>query len=177
MVMGFTRVNKKVEAYAPRRPAPPASPALSAGLDLKVVIPRQHSNSPPIMPSQVCPPVKMSYTAVSPKERLPVIKIKDNVYWVGVKDWEIRRFHGEEYTTHRGSTYNSYLIRDKKTVLVDTVWTPFHEGFVEDLEKDIGLGNISAVVVNHTEQDHAGSLAYLMEKIPRRPFTAPKTGL
>ncbi|MCL5056809.1 MAG: flavodoxin domain-containing protein [Actinobacteria bacterium] len=105
-----------------------------------------------------------------------MIKIKDSVYWVGVKDWEIRRFHGEEYTTHRGSTYNSYLIMDKKTVLVDTVWTPFHEGFLEDLEKDIGLGNISAVVVNHTEQDHAGSLAYLMEKIPETPIYCTKNG-
>lgn len=38
-----------------------------------------------------------------------MIKIKDNIYWVGIKDWEIKRFHGEEYSTHRGSTYNSYL--------------------------------------------------------------------
>ncbi|MFZ5648955.1 MAG: MBL fold metallo-hydrolase, partial [Bacillota bacterium] len=93
-----------------------------------------------------------------------MIKLKDNIYWVGVKDWEIKRFHGEEYSTHRGSTYNSYLIRDDRVALVDTVWTPFHEGFVDDLEKEIGLKNISLVVVNHTEQDHAGSLAYLMER-------------
>lgn len=105
-----------------------------------------------------------------------MIKIKGNVYWVGVKDWEIKRFHGEEYSTHRGSTYNSYLIRDEKTVLVDTVWTPFHKGFVEDLERDVGLDNISAIVINHTEQDHAGSLAYLMEKIPQTPIYCTKNG-
>lgn len=34
-----------------------------------------------------------------------MIEIKDKVFWVGVKDWEIKRFHGEEYSTHRGSTY------------------------------------------------------------------------
>lgn len=105
-----------------------------------------------------------------------MIKIKDNVYWVGIKDWELKRFHGEEYTTHRGSTYNSYLIKDKKIALVDTVWTPFHEGFVNDLEKEVGLKNIGLIVVNHTEQDHAGSLAYLMERIPETPIYCTKNG-
>ncbi|MCL5057565.1 MAG: anaerobic nitric oxide reductase flavorubredoxin [Actinobacteria bacterium] len=105
-----------------------------------------------------------------------MIKIKDQIYWVGVKDWEIKRFHGEEYSTHRGSTYNSYLVRDQKIALVDTVWTPFHEGFVEELEREVGLKNISLVVVNHTEQDHAGSLAYLMERIPDVPIYCTKNG-
>ena len=48
-----------------------------------------------------------------------MIKIKDNIYWVGIKDWELKKFHGDEYSTHRGSTYNSYLIKDKRTALVD----------------------------------------------------------
>lgn len=105
-----------------------------------------------------------------------MFKLKDEIYWVGVKDWEIKRFHGEEYSTHRGSTYNSYLIKDEKIALVDTVWTPFHEGFVEDLDREIGLDNISLIVINHTEQDHAGSLAYLMEKIPGTPIYCTKNG-
>ena len=53
------------------------------------------------------------------------IKLTDKVTWVGKIDWELRTFHGEEYSTHRGSSYNSYLIRDEKTVLIDTVWEPF----------------------------------------------------
>jgi len=110
------------------------------------------------------------------KELLAVKRIKDEIYWVGIKDWEIKRFHGEEYSTHRGSTYNSYLIKDQKIALVDTVWTPFHEGFLEELEKEIGLKNISLVVINHTEQDHAGSLAYLMERIPDVPIYCTKNG-
>ncbi len=52
------------------------------------------------------------------------LKIKNNITWVGTVDWEIRKFHGEEYSTHRGSTYNSYLILDEKNVLVDTVTQP-----------------------------------------------------
>ncbi len=48
-------------------------------------------------------------------------KIKNNVKWVGKTDWELRKFHGNEYSTNRGSTYNSYLIREEKIVLIDTV--------------------------------------------------------
>ncbi|MHA1862527.1 MAG: anaerobic nitric oxide reductase flavorubredoxin, partial [Candidatus Thorarchaeota archaeon] len=47
-------------------------------------------------------------------------EIRNNVHWVGKVDWELRKFHGEEYSTHRGSTYNSYLIKDEKTALIDT---------------------------------------------------------
>jgi len=105
-----------------------------------------------------------------------VKQLKDDVWWVGVKDWEIRRFHGEEYTTHRGSTYNSYLVRDEKLALVDTVWTPFHADFLRELDQTVGLDRIDLVVINHTEQDHAGSLAYLMERIPDKPIYCTRNG-
>ncbi|MTI79416.1 MAG: anaerobic nitric oxide reductase flavorubredoxin [Firmicutes bacterium] len=103
-------------------------------------------------------------------------KIKDEIYWVGVRDWELRKFHGEEYTTHRGSSYNSYLIKDEKIALVDTVWTPYYKSFIEELDNNIGLDNIDLIVVNHTEQDHAGSLEYLMEKIPDVPIYCTEKG-
>ena len=54
-----------------------------------------------------------------------MFKISDTVSWVGKIDWELNRFHGDEYSTHKGSSYNSYLIRNKKPVLIDTVWEPF----------------------------------------------------
>jgi flavorubredoxin len=38
--------------------------------------------------------------------------VKGNVYWVGKIDWELKKFHGSEYSTHKGSSYNSYLIRE-----------------------------------------------------------------
>ena len=61
-------------------------------------------------------------------------KIKDTITWVGKIDWELRKFHGEEYSTHRGSTYNSYLVHDEKTALIDTVWARFGREFVENLK-------------------------------------------
>ncbi len=96
--------------------------------------------------------------------------VKGNVSWVGKIDWELRKFHGEEYSTHRGSTYNSYLVRDGKTVLIDTVWSPFAVEFVENLAKEIDLAKIDFVVANHAESDHSGGLPELMRRIPDTPI-------
>ena len=93
-------------------------------------------------------------------------KITDRVTWVGKVDWELRKFHGDEYSTHRGSSYNSYLIRDKKTVLIDTVWLPYDKEFVTNLKKEIDLKEIDYIIVNHGEVDHSGSLPELMKEIP-----------
>ena len=105
-----------------------------------------------------------------------MIQIKENIFWVGIKDWELKTFHGEEYSTHRGSTYNSYLIKDDKNVLVDTVWTPFKEEYVSRLDAEFGLQNIDAIVINHSESDHAGSLTHLMAQIPDVPIYCTKNG-
>lgn len=92
------------------------------------------------------------------------------MYWVGKVDWELRKFHGDEYSTHKGSTYNSYLIQEEKTVLIDTVWAPFAEEFVENLAKEIDLNKIDFIVANHGEVDHSGALPALMERIPDTPI-------
>lgn len=97
-------------------------------------------------------------------------KVKNNVFWVGKVDWELRKFHGNEYSTHKGSSYNSYLIQEEKTVLIDTVWTPFAEGFVENLSKEIDLDKIDYIVANHGEVDHSGALPALMKRIPGKPI-------
>ena len=64
-------------------------------------------------------------------------QIKNNVQWVGIKDWELQKFHGNEYSTDHATTYNSYLIREEKIVLIDTVWKPFSEEFVKNLTKEL----------------------------------------
>ena len=103
-------------------------------------------------------------------------EIKKNIYWCGIRDWGLKVFHGHELSTNRASSYNSYLIKDKKTVLVDTVWDPYKDEFVADLEKNVGLSNIDAIVINHIEPDHGGSLGLLMEKIPDTPIYCTKNG-
>lgn len=96
--------------------------------------------------------------------------VKNNVSWVGKIDWELEAFHGNEYSTHHGSTYNSYLIEEEKTVLMDGVWLPFADEFVTNLESEIDLSKIDYIVMNHGEVDHSGSLPALMEKIPNTPI-------
>jgi len=98
------------------------------------------------------------------------IKIKENISWVGKIDWELRKFHGEEYSTHRGSSYNSYLVKDEKTVLIDTAWGKFSNEFIENLKKHISLEKIDFIVANHAESDHSGALPELMRYIPDTPI-------
>ena len=104
------------------------------------------------------------------------MKITDSVTWVGKVDWELKHFHGHELSTHRGSTYNSYLVRDKKTALIDTVWSPFAVEYVEKLAKIIDLKEIDYVIANHSEVDHSGALANLMHRIPGTPIYCTKNG-
>lgn len=104
------------------------------------------------------------------------IQIKKNLFWVGVVDWEIRKFHGNEYSTHRGSTYNSYLIKGEKNALIDSVWTPFSGDFINELSSEINLNDIDYVIANHAEVDHSGALPLLMKEIPDVPIYCSRNG-
>ena len=104
-------------------------------------------------------------------------RIKENVTWVGKIDWELRSFHGEEYSTHRGSSYNSYLVRDQKTALIDTVWGKFSGEFVANLQKEIPLEQIDFIIANHAETDHSGALPELMRHIPDTPIYCTANGV
>ena len=104
-------------------------------------------------------------------------KITDRVTWVGKIDWELKRFHGDEYSTNRGSSYNSYIVRGtEKTVLIDTVWLPYDKEFVARLKEEIDLKKIDAIVMNHNEIDHSGALPALLREIPDTPIYCTKKG-
>lgn len=105
-----------------------------------------------------------------------ITKLTESVYWVGVVDWALRHFHGFELSTHRGSSYNSYLIRDEKTVLVDTVWTPFQNDFIRNISEIIDPAKIDIVVANHAESDHSGSLPAIMRLCPKATLIVSKRG-
>lgn len=103
-------------------------------------------------------------------------KITDKVSWVGKTDWELKKFHGDEFTTVSGSSYNSYLIRDKKNVLIDTAWLPYDKEFVSNLKEEINLEEIDYIIANHGEVDHSGSLPALMKEIPNTPIYCTANG-
>ena len=97
-------------------------------------------------------------------------QVKNNVYWIGKIDWELEEFHGSDYSINNGSSQNAYLILEDKKVLMDTVWRPHSNEFVENLEKEIDLNEIDYIVANHGEVDHSGCLVELMKKIPDTPI-------
>ncbi|MCE5251296.1 MBL fold metallo-hydrolase [bacterium] len=105
-----------------------------------------------------------------------VVELAKDVYWVGVVDWGLRKFHGHELSTHRGSTYNSYLIIDEKKVLVDTVWSPFRDQLIENIREIIDPSSIDIVVANHSEPDHSGSLPAVMSLAPKATLVVSKRG-
>lgn len=106
-----------------------------------------------------------------------MFKINERITWVGKIDWELKKFHGEEYSTHRGSSYNSYLIQDEKVALIDTVWQPFDEEFVKNLKKVIDVKKIDYIIANHAEIDHSGGLPELMKEIPNTPIYCTANGV
>ncbi len=97
--------------------------------------------------------------------------IKNNIKWVGYIDWELKKFHGDDYSINNGSSQNAYLIQEEKNILIDTVWTPHSQEFIKNLKQEIDLEKIDCVIINHAESDHSGSLPSLMELLtPNTPI-------
>ncbi|NPV92746.1 MAG: FprA family A-type flavoprotein [Firmicutes bacterium] len=92
--------------------------------------------------------------------------IAENIYWVGVVDWNIRLFHGPTLSTPYGTTYNSYLIMDEKNALVDTVYAPFTDDLVDKLKQLIDPARIDYLVINHIEPDHSGAFPVIRRLCP-----------
>jgi flavorubredoxin len=103
-------------------------------------------------------------------------QIAKTVTWVGKTDWVLSRFHGDEYSTHKGTTYNAYLVQDEKTALIDTVWKPFDKEFVQALRQVVALEQIDLIVCNHAEIDHSGALAEILREIPETPIYCTANG-
>jgi flavorubredoxin len=80
----------------------------------------------------------------------------ENIDWVGYVDWNVRDFHS--YDTHRGATYNAYLVRDEKTALIDAVKGPYAGELLANIAELCDPAGIDYVVCNHAEPDHTGGL-------------------
>jgi len=93
--------------------------------------------------------------------QLNKVEIKPDIYWVGGIDWDIRDFHG--YSIKRGTTYNSYLIIDKKITLVDTVKHYLYEEMLSRIKEIVDPSKIDYIISNHVEMDHSGSIQKLLE--------------
>ena len=93
------------------------------------------------------------------------MKITEKIHYVGVNDRNKSLFEGL-WPLPNGVSYNSYLIDDEKTCLVDTVEVDFFTQYLENIRKIIGERPVDYLVVNHMEPDHSGSIALLRQYYP-----------
>ena len=105
---------------------------------------------------------------------MKAVKIKENIYWVGGIDWNLRYFHG--YITQRGSTYNSYLIIDDKVTLIDTVKNYHTQDIINRISSVIDLKKIDCIISNHSEMDHSGALPEIIKIAPNAEIIATPSG-
>ncbi|MFC1503980.1 FprA family A-type flavoprotein [Spirochaetota bacterium] len=87
---------------------------------------------------------------------MQAVTLKENIYWIGGIDWDLRNFHG--YLTQRGSTYNAYLIIDEKITLIDTVKHNLADEMLTRISAVIDPSKIDYIISNHVEMDHSGSI-------------------
>lgn len=105
---------------------------------------------------------------------MQAVKVTEKVWWVGAIDWSLKEFHG--YTTHRGTTYNAFLVMDEKIALIDTVKAPYFQEMMQRIASVVDPSKIDVIVSNHAEMDHSGSLVQAIEAIQPETVYASALG-
>lgn len=94
-----------------------------------------------------------------------IVKVTDDIVWVGGNDRRLNLFENI-FPIPKGISYNSYVLMDDKTVLLDTVDKAISEPFFENLSAALGGRALDYIVVNHMEPDHAATLAQTCARYP-----------
>lgn len=108
---------------------------------------------------------------------MKTLKLNDSLHWAGVLDSDLRVFDIIMYTEF-GTTYNSYILKgSEKTALFETAKLKFWDDYKASLEELGVLNSIDYIVMNHTEPDHAGSIAKILELNPKATVVATGTAI
>ncbi|MGA1862946.1 FprA family A-type flavoprotein [Deferribacter thermophilus] len=103
------------------------------------------------------------------------VKIKDNIYWVGVFDPDLEIFDIVIPTEH-GTTYNSYLvIGEKKKALIEANKKNFTDEYIKTIEEVCPISEIDYIILNHNEPDHSGTLPAIVDRNPNIEVVYSKT--
>jgi flavorubredoxin len=105
---------------------------------------------------------------------MPSLDVTENVHWVGVNDRMTDLFEGMWPVTREGVSYNSYVIKDEKTVLVDLVKATKTDPFMRRINNVTEIKDIDYIVVNHSEPDHTGSLPIIRQLAPHATIVCTK---
>ena len=97
--------------------------------------------------------------------------IRDDIRYVGVNDHDIDLFEGQ-YVVPRGMAYNSYLVKDEKTLVFDTVDARFGDAWLANIRAEIGEKPVDYLVVQHMEPDHSANVAAFAAAYPKATIVA-----
>ena len=97
--------------------------------------------------------------------------VSDDIRYVGVNDHEIDLFEGQ-YVVPRGMAYNSYLVKDEKTLVFDTVDARFGDAWLSNIRAEIGDAPVDYLVVQHMEPDHSANIAAFAAAYPGATLVA-----
>lgn len=92
-------------------------------------------------------------------------QITESIKYIGADDKELRLFESQ-YVVPNGISYNSYLIKDEKNVVLDTIDRRMTNEWLENLEKELGEESVDYLVISHLEPDHAYNIGLLANKYP-----------
>ena len=99
------------------------------------------------------------------------MKITDDIKYIGVNDHEVDFFEGQ-FEVPLGMAYNSYVIKDEKTAVMDTVDGRFGDAWLANLKAEVGAASVDYLVVHHMEPDHSANIARFAEAYPAAKIVA-----
>lgn len=108
---------------------------------------------------------------------MAAIKARENIWWVGVQDPDLRVFDIVMYSQY-GTSYNAYVVKGTEKIAVfETVKDKFFDQYLNNLKEVCDPSKIDYIVVDHTEPDHAGGVAKLLEIAPNATVLGGATAL
>ena len=99
------------------------------------------------------------------------MKVTEDIAYIGVNDHQVDLFEGQ-YVVPNGMAYNSYIVKDEKTLVFDTVDQHFGDEWFANIKAEIGDGKIDYLVVQHMEPDHSANIAAFAERYPEATIVA-----
>ena len=93
------------------------------------------------------------------------MEISKDIKWIGASDNDLRLFEGQ-YMLEHGMSYNSYLIKDEKNVILDTIDERVTNIWIEKLEKELNGEKPDYLIISHMEPDHAYNIGKIARKYP-----------
>jgi len=103
-------------------------------------------------------------------------EIQSDVFWIGALHPDLRLFDIIMYAKN-GTSYNSYLIKDEKIAIIDTVKDKFADVYIEHVTELVDPQKIDYIIMQHNEPDHSGALQELLDVAPQAKVVCAKSAV